>query len=62
MKITQQAKFQPIIITLETKKEASVLWDAVLAFDIERYHSQLEKDTVAAIANWFSNNAQLGGE
>lgn len=58
MKITQEPKFQPITITLETVKEARAFWsilDDVKPLDTSVNTLRLQ------LADWFSHQAQLGG-
>jgi hypothetical protein len=60
MKIEQKPKFQPIVMTLETAKEAEALWAAVDR-QVETINDGDYKSILIGISNWFSNNAQIGG-
>lgn len=61
MKIEQTPIFQPITITLESQKEADILWNIII--EIERRGSlggtQAEVNFCTKLSNWLSENAQL---
>jgi len=60
MEISQEPKFQPITIILESKEEAEALWKAVRFFDFI-WGEINEKDVkiLGRINNWFSTQANL---
>ena len=58
MKLEQKAKFQPIVITLETKEEAAEFWD-LIRWGGSKRPTRL-KDFATKINNWLSNSAQFG--
>lgn len=60
MNITQEPKFQPITITIETKEEAEIFLGMVLVAHTEVTNGAQE-DMAFNISNWFSNDAQMGG-
>lgn len=62
MKMSQTPKFQPITITLETASEANALWEIL---DSVYYTLPIGSDArniAIAMSNWFTCDAQLGGE
>lgn len=59
MKITQQgAEFVPITLVLETKEEASLLWDMMLKISRES-EKPSEFEMATAISDWITNEAHL---
>ena len=58
MKCSQQPKFQPITIILDTAEEAEAVWAAV---DGREQESKAHKKIVNNLSNWFCQNAQLLG-
>lgn len=57
MKIEQADGFQPITLTLETRREAEILWAAIREY--KGAGSQSEHNFCINISNWFSEHAQL---
>ena len=61
MKMSQKPKFQPITITLETAREAEAFWE--LLDNVYVYLPIGDARNIAVmISNWFTCDAQLGGE
>ena len=58
MKIEQDATFNPIVLTLETSREAQMMWDAVLAY---KQKGPVEIKFFTELSDWFSTCAKLGG-
>lgn len=62
MKIEQENGFRPITITLETTEEVDAVWKAIQD-SFKTYQTgdwrQIHTDTLAAISDWFSNEASL---
>ncbi len=59
MKITQQgAEFVPITVVLETKEEASRLWDMMLKITRETKDAK-QFEMACAISDWITNKAHL---
>lgn len=59
MKITQQgAEFVPITLVLETKEEASLLWDMMLKVTQETKDAK-QFAMACAISDWITNEAHL---
>jgi hypothetical protein len=56
MKIEQEQKFQPITITLESKREAEVLWLCIREYTPK---DSYEKEFFNVLASWFPREAQL---
>lgn len=59
MKITQEPKFQPITLTLETKEEAEALYQVVRRDGIKCPISQAQGEFLRRLSDWFSERAQL---
>ena len=59
MKIAQHgATFAPITMTLETKEEATLLWDMMLKVKRETKDAK-QFEMASAIADWITNEAHL---
>lgn len=60
MKISQDAKFQPVIITLETPEEVTALWDGInyTLANLKTKESNKAKMLIA-ISDWFSNHVKI---
>ena len=54
MKITQEKTFKPIVITLETQKEADALWDLIELSHIWLPKNSPERLLAIQISNWFT--------
>jgi hypothetical protein len=59
MKITQEPKFQPITITLETKEEAESFCDMVTSV-VPVTRTQATENMVGDISRWFGVFAEMG--
>lgn len=60
MKISQEAKFQPVIITLETPEEVTALWDGInyTLANLKVKESNTVKILIS-ILNWFSHHVKI---
>lgn len=60
MKISQDTKFQPIIITLENPEEVTALWDGIqfTLSNLKNKESSKAKMLIT-LSDWFSNHAKL---
>ena len=56
MKITQEPKFQPITLVLETEHEAKLLWDAIRDYAAP---TAIEQKMLNNLSDWFTHQAQL---
>lgn len=60
MRLNQKEEFKPITITLETAEEAETFLKIIMYCSSKRPDHL--KDMANKISNWFSNEAQLGGQ
>ena len=56
MKIAQEPKFQSITLTLVTKREAEMIWQAIREYPAR---GPVEIAFYNELSDWFSNEAQL---
>ena len=60
MKISQKAKFQSVIITLETPEEVTALWDGIqfTLANLKNKESNKAK-LIITLSDWFSQRIKL---
>jgi len=56
MKIEQEPHFQPIILTIETKREAEMIWQAISEYAPK---GPVEIAFYRQLSDWFSTKAQF---
>lgn len=60
MKLEQTPEFKPIVITLETKEEAELVWKALRVLDgSSLILTGNERDFMRMALDWFSTEAKL---